>query len=182
MKKYKPKKWFICLRTIIMFTVILLLKSSSFDYFHSVQSSNINLDKALESKVIEENHESLYIAELYDVEGTFKGDLTAYVGNCPLCSGILACHPRTNVIEQGIYFEDSEYGKVRIVATSSNFSCGTIVRFNIDKLGKEPIIAIAMDRGVGGNNIDLLVDDVNYATTNIGRVNNQTFEVLRYGW
>ena len=52
----------------------------------------------------------------------------------------------------------------------------------MDKIGEEPIIAIAMDRGVGGNNVDLLVDDVNYATKNIGRVKNQTFEVLRYGW
>ncbi len=182
MKIYKPKRWLITVRVIALFSLMLLFRTTVLDTSYSVNIDNVNLNKSLEVAVMEENHENLYIAELYDTEGTFTGDLTAYVGDCPLCSGILACHPRTNVLESGIYFNDSEYGQVRIVATSSKYSCGTILRFNVDKIGEEPIIAIAMDRGVGGNNVDLLVDDVNYATKNIGRVKNQTFEVLRYGW
>lgn len=182
MKIYKPKKWLVVVRVISLFSLMLLLGTTVLDTSYSVNINNVNLNKSLEVAVMEENHENLYVAELYDAEVTFTGDLTAYVGDCPLCSGILACHPRTNVLESGIYFNDSEYGQVRIVATSSKYSCGTILRFNVDKIGEEPIIAIAMDRGVGGNNVDLLVDDVNYATKNIGRVKNQTFEVLRYGW
>ena len=182
MKIYKPKKWLVVVRVISLFSLMLLLGTTVLDTSYSVNINNVNLNKSLEVAVMEENHENLYVAELYDAEATFTGDLTAYVGDCPLCSGILACHPRTNVLESGIYFNDSEYGQVRIVATSSKYSCGTILRFNVDKIGEEPIIAIAMDRGVGGNNVDLLVDDVNYATRNIGRVKDQTFEVLRYGW
>ena len=109
------------------------------------------------------------------------GELTAYVGDCPLCSGILACHPRTNVLEEGIYFNDSEYGTVRIVATSKKYACGTILRFNSSRIGEDPVIAIAMDRGVLGNDVDLLVDDVNYAYK-LGRTKNQQFEILRTGW
>ena len=182
MKIYKPKKWLVIVRTCMLFVLMLLISTNVLDTSYNVEINNVNLNKSLEVAIIEENHESLYLSELYDTEATFVGDLTAYVGDCPLCSGILACHPRTNVLESGIYFEDSEYGKVRIVATSSKFSCGTILRFNVDKIGGEPIIAIAMDRGVGGNDVDLLVDDVDYAITNIGRVREQRFEDVRYGW
>jgi len=182
MKIYKPKKWLVWGRYLAVFALILLLNSSNLIVMENLFNVDSNLNKSIEANVIEDNHESIYQAELYEAEEYFIGDLTAYVGDCPLCSGILACHPRTNVLEEGIYFEDDEYGTVRIVATSSKFSCGSILRFSVDKIGEEPIIAIAMDRGVGGYDVDLLVDDVNYATKNIGRVRNQSFEVLRYGW
>ena len=146
MKIYKPKKWLVIMRVFVLFSLMLLLGTTVLDTSYNMNIDNANLNKSLEVAVIEENHENLYVAELYDTESTFIGDLTAYVGDCPLCSGILACHPRTNVLESGIYFEDSEYGKVRIVATSSKYSCGTILRFNVDKIGEEPIIAIAITK------------------------------------
>lgn len=182
MKRYKPKSWFAWSRTLFIFIFVLFASSSSNINSDRIIAFDNNLDKALEVQVMEDNQETIYNTELYTAEGNFVGDLTAYVGDCPLCSGILACHPRTNVLETGVYFHDSEYGKVRIVATSSKYSCGTILRFSVDKLGGEDIIAIAMDRGVGGNDVDLLVEDVAYATRNVGRVRNQEFEVLRYGW
>lgn len=182
MKVYKPKTWFVSVRYLLVLGFVILMSASGTKTTENIFTTDANLDKSLEAEVIEDNHESIYIAELYDTEEVFTGNLTAYVGDCPLCSGILACHPRTNVLEEGIYFDDDEYGTVRIVATSSKYSCGTILRFSVDKLSNEPIIAIAMDRGVGGNDVDLLVDDVDYAIKNVGRVRDQEFEVLRYGW
>ena len=106
MKIYKPKKWLVVVRVISLFSLMLLLGTTVLDTSYSVNINNVNLNKSLEVAVMEENHENLYVAELYDAEATFTGDLTAYVGDCPLCSGILACHPRTNVLESGIYFND----------------------------------------------------------------------------
>ena len=86
------------------------------------------------------------------------------------------------MLEKGIYYEDSTYGTVRIVASSRNYPCGTILKFNVSKLSSEPIIAIVLDRGVGGNNIDLLTESQSYAAKKVGRVRNLEFEVLREGW
>ena len=60
--------------------------------------------------------------------------------------------------------------------------CGTILKFNVNKLSQEPIIAIVLDRGVSGNVIDLLTETEENAIKNIGRVRNLEFEVLRKGW
>ena len=128
------------------------------------------------------NTTTIPLSGLYNPLYTFVGELTGYAGDCPLCSGYLACPPRTNVLEKGIYYEDSTYGKIRIVASSRNYPCGTILKFDVNKLSDEPIIAIVLDRGVGGNNIDLLTESEGYAAKKVGRVRNLEFEVLREGW
>ena len=143
---------------------------------------NESIAKALDRNVIQENQNEIYKKGTYNPIYTFKGELTGYVGDCPLCTGYLACPPRTNVLKEGIYYKDKTYGTVRIVASSRNYPCGTILRFKVNKLSSEPIIAIVLDRGVGGNTIDLLTDDVNYAIRKVGRVRNLEFEVLRKGW
>lgn len=181
MKIYKPKKWLTIIRIISIFAIFICFSKSTLSFVTKSSVKDTNSSKSLEVAVIDESWENLYKEELYIAESTFVGDLTAYVGDCPLCSGILACHPRTNVLEEGIYFEDDEYGTVRIVATSRNYPCGTILRFSSNRLGEEPIIAIAMDRGVTGNDVDILVDDVNFAYK-VGRTKNMQFEVLRTGW
>lgn len=143
---------------------------------------NESIAKALDREVIQENQNNIYKQGTYNPLFTFKGELTGYVGDCPLCTGYLACPPRTNVLKEGIYYKDKTYGTVRIVASSRNYPCGTILRFKVNKLSDEPIIAIVLDRGVGGNVIDLLTDDKNYAIRKVGRVRNLEFEVLRKGW
>lgn len=181
MKKIKPKKWFVLFRFLILFISILLINPTNNNKQNYLICDN-NKNKMVETNIIEDNYESLETARLYKSKDKFIGNLTAYVGNCASCSGILACEPRTNVLEKGIYFDDKEYGKIRIVATSTNIACGTILKFTSSKLGEEPIIAIAMDHGVRGNNVDLLVDDVDYAIKNVGRIRKQQFDILRYGW
>lgn len=184
MKLPKFDKVFNIAKIVAILCFVCLADQSVLKNNSNLIVKNNNLDKVLAAEVIEENQQNLYMESLKKVQsvGSFNGKLTAYVGDCPGCSGILACKPRTNVLESGVYFNDSEYGTVRIVATSRDYPCGSIIRFYSSRIGIDPIIAVVMDRGVSGNNVDLLVEDVTYAYKNVGTVHNQYFEVLRYGW
>lgn len=109
------------------------------------------------------------------------GSLTGYSADCPLCSDRLACSSY-NVYQNGVVtYPDNVYGNVRIVASSKNLPCGSIVKFNLRKLSSSPIYAIVLDRGVGGNNLDLLVESESLAYTQVGR-SSITYEVMRRGW
>lgn len=182
MKEYRRNK----IRTIIQFMVIititLVINKTSFTKVSFSIVENDALNKTLDKSVIAQAQGELYKYGLYNPKYTFTGELTGYSGDCPLCSGYLACPPRTNVIEKGIYYDDKTYGTVRIAASSKKYPCGTILKFKVNKLSSEPIIAIVLDRGVGGNVIDLLVESASVATKNVGRVRNLEFEVLRDGW
>lgn len=166
---------------IVVCAIFLISKSTNSQVSLSV-SLNTNLTKALDSEIIKNKQTEIYEKSLYNPLYTFTGDLTGYAGDCALCTGYLACPPRTNVLEKGIYYEDATYGNLRIVASSRKYQCGTIIRFKVDKLSSEPIVAIILDRGVGGNDIDLLTEDEGYAIKSVGRVKDLSFEVLRDGW
>ena len=85
----------------------------------------------------------------------------------------MSCKPYPD-ISSTIYYNDSTYGSVRIVAAGQDYPCGTIV--DIDGIGK----AIVLDRGsaITGNDLDLLV---NTNPWDFGRKYKQT-KVLRLGW
>lgn len=166
---------------VVLFLFAIISKSSITNTVTSI-ALNDNLNKTLDSSVIKDKQVELYKGGLYNPLYTFYGDLTGYAGDCALCTGYLACPPRTNVLKEGIYHNDKTYGTVRIAASSKNFPCGTIIRFNVPKLSEEPIIAIILDRGVPGNDIDLLTDDESYAIKHVGRVKQLSFDVLREGW
>ena len=119
--------------------------------------------------------------DLYSAKDTFTGDVTGYGADCPLCSGKLSCAPSYNVRNGQTYYPDITYGNVRIVASSKNLPCGTIVRFNLNKLSSEPIVAIVLDRGVLGNDLDLLMPSENDASMYVGR-NTLSYDVLRVGY
>lgn len=167
------------LRTILMITVIVFIQSSTFVYESKVENENVNKNvnlstMALKIDEIEENR-------LYSAIDTYTGDLTGYVFNCPLCGGTLACAPDYYIKDGKDYYDDPVYGRVKIVASSRNLSCGTIVRFNSSRISDKPVIAIVLDRGVTGNSLDLLAPNLEYATKNIGR-SSITYDVLRQGW
>ena len=182
MKEYRRNKIRTIVQLILIFTVILFLDKATFSEVSVSVVENDNLNKTLDKSVIAQAQDELYKTGLYNPIFSFTGELTGYSGDCPLCSGYLACPPRTNVLEKGIYYDDKTYGTVRIVASSRNYPCGTILKFKVNKLSSEPMIAIVLDRGVGGNVIDLLVESASVATKNVGRVRNLEFEVLRNGW
>lgn len=197
MKKYLISRTIMIIETLTLLVLFLMIRKETF--VESSLSSTINEagTKAISKEVIQKKQSELYtennIVNVFDQTTNknnhnsdslykFVGELTGYSGDCPLCSGYLACPPRTNVLKSGIYYNDSLYGNIRIVASSKNYPCGTILRFNVKKIAKEPIIAIVLDRGVSGNVIDLLTDSSESAVKNVGRVKNLEFEVLREGW
>lgn len=182
MKKYLISKIIMSVEAIILIAILIFIKKENYTFSTLSVVTNNNLKKSLDIKVIQENQNELYSQGTYNPIYTFMGELTGYAGDCPLCSGYLACPPRTNVLKKGIYYNDSTYGKIRIVASSKKYPCGTILKFNVKKLSDEPMIAIVLDRGVSGNVIDLLTESEDYATKHVGRVKNLEFEVLREGW
>lgn len=182
MKAYIRSRIFMFIEVIIISTLIFLLSKSSFEKNSLSVALNDNIDKIVDKEIIQASQDYLYKEGIFNPIYTFTGELTGYVGDCPLCTGYLACPPRTNVLKEGIYYNDKTYGTVRIVASSKNYPCGTILKFDVNKLSDEPMIAIVLDRGVSGNVIDLLTDSTDKAIKKIGRVRNLEFEVLREGW
>lgn len=182
MKEYIRSRIIMTLEIIVIIPVIFSLTKTA-DISTSMSSIvNDNINKGVDKETIQVSQNQLYLDGIYNPKYTFVGDLTGYAGDCPLCTGYLACPPRTNVLEEGIYFEDKTYGTLRIAASSRKYPCGTIIEFDVGKLSDEPIIAIILDRGVGGNDIDLLSENEDIARKEVGRVKNQEFRVLREGW
>ena len=181
-RAYIKSRIIMFIEAIIVFGLVFMLTKESNQVYVLTVALNNNLEKNMDREIIQKTQNELYIEKDYNPVDTFIGELTGYAGDCPLCSGYLACPPRTNVLEKGIYYDDATYGHIRIAASSKNYPCGTILRFNVNKLSEEPIIAIVLDRGVSGNNIDLLTESEEYAAQYVGRVRNLEFEILRKGW
>lgn len=182
MKEYRRQKIKLMVELCIITAIFLFVTGSTYYEKTKYVAMNTDNSKKLDLSIIEENQNRLYEEGIFNPLYTFTGELTGYSGDCPLCTGYLACPPRTNVIKKGIYYTDKKYGKIRIVASSKNYPCGTILRFKVKKLSDEPIVAIVLDRGVGGNVIDLLTESGEYASKYVGRVKKLNFEVLRDGW
>lgn len=105
----------------------------------------------------------------------YTGDLTGYSADCPQCNGTLACMPNYDVYKNGIVtYKDVDYGDVKIVASSKNIQCGSIIKY-------EDNYAIVLDRGVLGYDLDLLVESEDYARQYVGR-SKITYEIIRSGW
>lgn len=182
MKEYIRSRIKMTIEFIVVLVLVFTLSKGTFNSSVLSVAANYDNNKSVDLKIIRKSQKELYSKGVLNPIYTFTGELTGYAGDCPLCSGYLACPPRTNVLKSGIYFNDSTYGKLRIVASSRNYPCGTILRFNVKKLQSEPIMAIVLDRGVPGNVIDLLVENEEYAIKHVGRVRNLNFEVIREGW
>lgn len=88
-------------------------------------------------------------------KGEYTGKVTSYSPDCPGCSktGSVACHTKNrgnhSLINDGIYYNDEEFGNVRILSTATSFPCGTIIK--IDNGKAEPYYGIALDRGTAMN-------------------------------
>lgn len=167
------------IQIMILVVLVIILESSNKKIESKVMNDNYNksIDLATMSLKLKEDIAS----DLYTAKDTYTGDLTGYVATCPSCSGRLACLPNYDVLSGVDTYQDISYGKVRIIASSKNLSCGTIIRFNKQSVSEEPVIGIVLDRGVLGNDIDLLASTVEYARSHIGRA-TVTYDVLRNGW
>lgn len=167
------------IRLAIIIFVVIIAKSSTDIRSSAVENDNVNKTINLSTmamKVVEVEQ-----AMKFNAVDTYTGDLTGYAANCPLCSGKLACLPTYNVMNGTNTYNDMEYGKVYIVASSKNLACGSIISFYSNRIGEGKILAIVLDRGIKGNAIDFLSTSEKYASDNIGR-SSITYDVLRNGW
>ena len=66
------------------------------------------------------------------------GSTTGYGADCVGCSGNVACstsYGTHNLLKDGVFYNDSKYGKVRIIAADNSlYSCGTIIEIDNSKL------------------------------------------------
>lgn len=114
----------------------------------------------------------------------FTGTLTGYGPDCPGCGGHVACRPNPDVRNGNIYYNDSKYGKIRILAADYSIPCGSIIHIKNYKFvpGNE-FTGIVLDRGsaIVGLTMDLLYPS-EADTVIIGRQRNIHFEIERWGW
>ncbi len=128
--------------------------------------------------------------------GEYNGITTGYGADCPGCSGTVACRTREgkyiNLVNDGVYYKDQQYGDVRIVAADHTlFSCGTIIEVNNGR--QDPFLAIVLDTGIdmrrawrnqGVAHLDIAFitesDPGTYAVT--VKNNGAKFSVQRWGW
>ena len=148
----------------MMFLLGIITKEVPYTYV----DKEINIFKEIEIKEV--------------VLATYKGNITAYGPDCVGCSGVTASGYN---VRNNIYYNDKEYGKVRILAADKSLPFGTIVRIKDLSNYNEPIMAIVLDRGgaIGFNkkaNFDLLYHSEK--ETNSFGSRQATFEILRRGY
>lgn len=168
------------LKLIIVCFIVFMINSSTLVY-EEIKVKNENVNKVVNLSTMALKIEEIEINNIYSAKDTYTGDLTGYTFDCPLCGGTLACKSSYNIRDGRDYYVDETYKTVKIVASSKNLPCGSIVRFNVPSISPEPILAIVLDRGVRGNNLDLLSPSDEYARTMVGR-KSITYDVLRKGW
>lgn len=161
---------------IIIFVIVLFTPSYSYNV-KSIENDSMNNTVDL-TTMANKIAESEYV-QLYTPLDTISGEMTGYIYNCPLCTGRLACMSSLDLSGGTTTYKDADYGEVSIVASSKNLACGTIVSFDT-KTSNETTYAIVLDRGVLGNDLDLLVWGLD-AAYQIGR-RDITYNVLRSGW
>ena len=167
------------LRICVLLTFIIVAESNTSIVETKVQNDATNRTINLSTMALKLQEDIKN--DLYSAKDTYTGDLTGYGADCPLCSGKLACKPSYNVKDGTDTYLDDTYGNVRIVASSKNLPCGTILRFEQSSISNEPIYAIVLDRGVLGNDLDLLTPSEAYASKYVGR-KLISYDILRQGW
>ena len=126
-------------------------------------------------------YEAISIAPTQAV--SFTGMMTSYGPDCVGCGGHSACPPRQDMTNGNIYFNDSVYGKIRILAVDASIPCGTIIKVTNLAVSSEPFYAIALDRGgaIVGEKMDLLYETEAKAAA-AGTQYSVTYEINRWGW
>ena len=165
--------------------------------FNYIEVDEEHSDMIEEEQSVEEDTAAVQVTTPVEVEvesqAVYIGKLTGYGGDCPGCSGYLACRTREgtsfNLLTDGYYYNDQTFGSVRILsAASSGFPCGTIVQVNNGIIPE--FNAVVLDTGGSMNSawsrgevwMDLAFSS-NYDTS-LGSANstNTTFKILRQGW
>lgn len=166
------------------------------EYVLNVDNKNMDFGTTVVNSqpIVEEQPKEEVVPASTTLE-VMTGKLTGYGPDCAGCSGRgnLACKTakgtKHNLYNDGIYYNDSTFGQVRIVAAAiQKFPCGTIIE--IVKAGQQPITAVVLDRGGSMNSafskgniwIDLAYGST--ADAKVGGVSglNYQINVKRWGW
>ena len=162
----------------------------------NIVTSNIHNVKSISSsRIVKQNNiktiNTNLISNLGDIKTNtlsnykqFIGTLTGYGPDCKGCGGRVACSPNPNVKNGNIYYNDKEYGKIRILAADKSIPCGSIVVIkNFKFVENSEFVGIVLDRGsaIVGKTMDLLYPS-EADTVKIGRQRNISFNVVRWGW
>ena len=179
----KPKKK---INYLIKIIILLLFIFSSFvstiDKHKKIKIETLTFNQTLDLTAMADKEKEDINLDLYAAKTSYTGDLTGYSADCPLCNGTLSCKTSYKVYKNNVTsYHDEIYGDVRIVASSKQLACGSIIRFQSNRVGEGDIYAIVLDRGVLGHDLDLLVPSEAYASRYIGR-SKITYDVLRFGW
>ena len=146
----------------------------------NIVTSNVNNVKS--SKLVTNTNEIRNYGSLNKIE--FIGTLTGYGPDCPGCGGRVACSPNPDVRNGNIYFNDTTYGKIRILAADKSIPCGSIVHItNYKFVENNEFTGIVLDRGsaIVGLTMDLLYPSEK-DTVIVGRQYNINFSIERWGW
>lgn len=173
----KYVNYFIKITVLVLVVMFVQTKSN----VNEIKQVNENLNKTLDLTAMSKKVQEDIYNDLYSAKDTFIGDLTGYAADCPLCTGKLSCMPSLDVLHGNVNYTDTLYGNVRIVASSKNLACGTIVRLNTNRVNENEQLAIVLDRGVLGKDLDLLMPTEQEALKKVGR-SNISYDILRFGW
>lgn len=128
-------------------------------------------------------------------QGIYYGYLTGYGADCDGCTGALACKTAEgkwlNLYESGPFYEDKEFGTVRMLAAAfKQFPCGTIIQITDNK--HEPFTGVVMDTGIAMRKAykkGKVHIDVAFPLEHSAGIGTYTdfsgtvkFEVQRWGW
>lgn len=170
---------------LLIIVMILMFIGSYTENYEGAYTSKIDvlsaetLNKVQNYKEIKVVKSFRDVAKYKDKHNVFvEAFMTNYGPDCEGCGGNLACNGK-NVQNGKIYYEDQNYGRMRIIATDSSIPCGTI--FNIYDNGNE-YKAISLDRGgaIKGNKFDLLNN--NEAEAERNGVRNLKVNLVRWGY
>lgn len=147
-----------------------------------IKNEEIEEKEILEEKenVSEEQPESIKQEDKSDVLELFTGNLSYYRANCTGCSGFTSTG--FDVRDGKLYYNDSTYGNVRIVAAGTEIPKYSIIRIRNSSLGSN-ILAIVLDRGGNiGQGKKFIIDILTNSTEAKGGVDyGVSIEVIRKG-
>lgn len=114
---------------------------------------------------------------------SFTGSMTAYGPDCKGCNYRTSCPPRQNLKNGNVYFNDNNYGKVRILAADSRIPCGTIIKISNICITDNYVYGVVLDRGsaITGTKMDIMYESEKKASS-FGFQHKIKYEIVRWGW
>ena len=173
---------FCTLFLLIVFSSMKVTTAKTYDISRNRSLKAVNLVSKYKKPVVEIKNAKDFKSAIKTGKTnptTFNGKMTGYGPDCKGCGGGVSCI-RYNVRNGNIYYNDKDYGKIRILAADKKIPCGTIIRVSNLRKYKD-FYAIVLDRGgaIKGNLMDLLF--VSEKSVDIGR-ENVKYTIVRWGW